>query len=164
MEPYDLEIGPIQRAFENLFRSISIYFNSNDVEPRGPIRERGLSYHSQQNLRKTLRESLEYYGCPDLPMSLRVVVGGDSVIDGVHRSDDIVVYDEKLNDGSHRIFNFYQNKGPENMKMSYYWLDMSKEGQQIQGILTNDNRWYLRITTPQNKVYYLRMERSSTDL
>lgn len=159
MHPYDLEIGPIENTFNDLFGSISKYFNANEVEPKGPIIETELSNYSQKNLRDTLKNAVRHYGMHELPYSQRILINENSIIKGIHRSDDITTYDEMMNDGSHRTFNFYHDVGPENMKVSYYWLDMKKNGEQTQAILTNDDRWYLRITTNLNTSYYLRMER-----
>lgn len=159
MEPYDVELGPIQRTFESLFKSIAQYFQSTPVVPVGMITETNLSSYSQDQLRDTLNSSLKYYGFTSLPSSLRLFAEKKSQISGIHRSDNITTYDEKLRDGSHRTYNFYSKFGPENMKTSYYWLNMRKDGEQTQGILTEDDRWYLRIITSENKVYYLRIER-----
>jgi hypothetical protein len=161
MEPYDLEIGPTQRAFEGLFKSINAYFDTARVVPNGSVRETHLSDYSQDQLHKALSDSLTYYGFTDLPLSLRVEVKSNSNVSGIQRSDKISTFDEKMSDGSLRTFNFYRKFGPENMKASYYWLDMEREGEQTQGILMEDDRWYLRIITSQDSIYYLRVERSN---
>ena len=159
MEPYDLEIGPIQRTFDSLFKSIAHYFQSTPVAPIGSITETDLSTHSQKQLRKTLNASLKHYGFTNLPFSIRIIAEEDSQIDGIHRSDNITTYEERMKDGSYRTFNFYSTLGPENMKASFYWLDTKKGGEQTQGILTKDNKWYLRISTTQDDVYYQRVDR-----
>lgn len=158
MEPYDLEVGPIQRTFDELFKRIAQYFNSAPVAPEGSITETDLSTYNQDQLRKTLNGILEHYGFAYLPSALKVVCETDSIISGIYRSDNITTYEEKMTDGSHRTFNFYSTYGPENMKASYYWLDMKKNGEQIQGILTEDDKWYFRIATIQGNFYYARME------
>jgi hypothetical protein len=161
MHADDLELGPIQRTFDTLNRSISLYFNSHLVSPNGPIKESDLSDYSQKKLRETLVENLDFYGFSALPASLRPIVESSSKISGIQRSDDIVVYDEKMSDGSRRIYNFYTSGGPENMQVSYYWLDQKKGGEQTRGILSSDNRLYLRISTADGIDYYLRIEREN---
>lgn len=159
MEAYDLEIGPIQRTFDNLFKRIGEYFQSLPVAPTGSVIETDLSTFSQGPLHNTLNSLLNHYGFSDLPLANRIVAEEDSQISGIQRSDDIIIYKEKMVDGSFRTFNFYITSGPENMKTSFYWLDMKKDGEQTQGILTQDDRWYTRIITPQDNIYYQRMER-----
>jgi hypothetical protein len=159
MESYDLEIGPIQRTFDDLFKRIGEYFQSAPVAPTGSIIEINLSIYSQEPLRKTLNALLKHYGFCDLPSSIRIIAEENSQISGIHRSDNITIYEERMGDGSYRSFNFYSTYGPENMKVSFYWLDVAKGGEQTQGILTLDDRWYLCISTAQDKVYYQRMER-----
>ena len=106
MEAYDLEIGPIQRTFENLFKRIGEYFNSTPVEPEGKIVETDLSLYSQESLSKILNELFKFYGFGDLPVSYRIVVEEGSLISGIHRSDNITTYEEKMQNGSRRTFNF----------------------------------------------------------
>jgi hypothetical protein len=159
VEPYDLEIGPIQRTFDHLFKSIGQYFQAAQVAPLGSITETSLSTYSQEQLRKTLNAMLKHYGFADLPFSKKIIVDEDSQISGIHRSDNITTYEERMVDGSFRTFNFYSTYGPDNMKASFYWLDMKKDGEQTQGILTKDDRWYLRISTTQDNIFYQRMER-----
>jgi len=158
MEPYDLEIGPVQHTFEELFKRIGQYFSTAQVAPVGSVTETDFSNYSQSQLRKTLNGILEHYGFAYLPYSMRIIAGIGSTISGIYRSDNITTYEEKMVDGSHRTFNFYSTYGPENMKSSYYWLDMRKNGEQTQGILTEDDRWYFRIATTQGNFYYARME------
>ncbi|OGM08718.1 hypothetical protein A2159_02345 [Candidatus Woesebacteria bacterium RBG_13_34_9] len=158
MEPYDLEIGPIKSTFDHLFASIGLYFQSAPVVPIGSITETSLSNFSQEQLQTSLNASLKHYGFADLPSSIRIITQVDSQISGIHRSDNITIYEERIMDGSHRTFNFYSTYGPENLKVSYYWLNIKKDGEQTQGILTMDDRWYLRIST-KNHVYYLRIEK-----
>ena len=159
MEAYDLEIGPIQRTFDDLFKRIAEYFQSAPVAPTGSITQNNLSTFSQEPLHKTMNALLKHYGFSDLPLSIRIIAEADSQISGIYRSDNITIYEEKIRDGSYRTFNFYSTFGPENMKASFYWLDMKKDGERIQGIITMDDRWYLRILTTQGNVYYQRMER-----
>jgi hypothetical protein len=158
VEPYDLEIGPVQKTFDHLFMSIGQYFQSAPVAPVGSITEISLTNYSQEQLRKTLNAILKHYGFTDLPFSLRIIAEADSQISGIHRSDNITTYEEKMRNGSYRTFNFYSTYGPENMKASFYWLDMEKNGEQTQGVLTEDNAWYLRISTTHDNVYYQRIE------
>jgi hypothetical protein len=159
VESYDLELGPLKRTFDSLFKLINQYFHSAPVEPIGKIKEIDLQTYSQRQLRETLNSCLEHYGFTDLPAALRIVVSSSSRISGIHRSDNISTYDERMKDGSHRTYNFYSKDGPDSMKVSYYWLDMASGGEQTQGILTEGNIWYLRITTAEGKVYYHRIER-----
>ena len=159
MEPYDLEIGPIQRTFDHLFKSISEYFQSAPVTPVGSVTETSLSDYPQEHLHKTLNASLKHYGFVDLPFSMRIIAEESSQISGIYRSDNITTYEEKMSDGSYRTFNFYSKYGPENMKASFYWLDVKKEGEQTQGILTEDNVWYFCISTTHDNVFYQRIER-----
>ncbi len=161
MEAYDLEIGPIQATFDALYKRIGEYFQSASVAPAGSVTETDLSEFAQEPLHKTLNTLLKHFGFFDLPYSIRIIAEEDSQISGIHRSDNITTYDEKMKDGSHRTFNFYNSHGPENLKVSFYWLDMKKDGEQIWGILTVDNRWYLHVITTQGYVYYLRMEREN---
>lgn len=159
MEAYDLEIGPIQATFDSLFKRIGEYFQSNPVAPMGLISETDLSEFAQEPLHKTLNNLLEHFGFCDLPHSMKVIAEEDSQISGIHRSDNITTYDEKTNDGSHHTFNFYETQGPENMNVSFYWLDMKKGAEQTWGILTTDDRWYFHIITARGHEYYLRVER-----
>lgn len=160
MEPYDLEIGPIERAFDSLFKSIAQYFQSAQVSPLGLITETHLADISQEELHKALSAILKHYGFADLPLSMRITAETDSQISGIIRSDSIATYEENMIDGSRRTFNFYSTYGPENMKASYYWLDMKRDGEQTQGILTKEDRWYLRIITREN-VFFQRTEKES---
>lgn len=161
MHADDLELGPIQRTFDTLNRSISLYFNSHLVSPDGPVKEEVLNYYSQKQLRETLNENLNFYGFASLPSALQLKVEPRAKIKGIQRSDNITVYDEKMPDGSHRIYNFYTTGGPEDMQVSYYWLDQEKGGEQTRGILSSDDRLYLRISTADGVDYYLRIERAS---
>lgn len=158
MEPYDLEIGPIQKTFESLFMRIGQYFQSAPAGPSGSITETDLSIYTQEQLRKTLNALLKHYGFHDLPFYIRIIAEPDSQISGKLRSDNITTYEEKMSDGSVRTFNFYSTFGPENMKASFYWLGVKRDGEQIQGILTMDDNWYLRTTT-QDNTYYQRIEK-----
>jgi hypothetical protein len=160
MEPYDVALGPIQQTFDDLFKRIGDYFNSAPVVPVGTVIETNLSIYTQEPLHKTLNNLLKYYGFTDLPLAMRIIAEESTQISGLHRSDEITVYDEKLTDGSHRTYNFYGKNGPANIKVSYYWLDMKKGGEQTQGILTDNDRWYLRITTTHDSVYYQRIEKA----
>lgn len=159
-----MELGPIQRTFDGLFKSISLYFQSAQVEPDGPITETDLSSYFQDQLRSALDTALKRHGFVDLPYSIRITVEANSKISGIHRSDEITAYDEVMKNGSHRTFNFYSKKGPENMRASYYWLNTQKNGEQTHGILTMEERWYLRTSLSQNLVYYQRIERANTHL
>lgn len=161
MEPYDVALDPIQKTFEDLFKRIGEYFQFASVVPVGSITETDLTVYSQDPLHTTLNSLLKFYGFTDLPSSMRIIAETDSQISGVQRSDDITVYDEKLTDGSHRTYNFYTKNGPENIKVSFYWFDMKKGGEQVHGILTKDDRWYLKITTIHNNIYYQRMEKTT---
>lgn len=160
MNPNDLEIGPSQRTFESLFKSIGLYFQSALVYPVGSVTETNLSTFSQEQLHKTLNAVLEHYGFTDFPYSIRVNCEENSRISGIYRSDNIATYEETMDDGSRRTFNFYSNFGPEKMKVSFYWLDMKKGGEEIHGILTVDDRWYFRISTTDGFVFYQRMEQA----
>lgn len=160
MEPYDLEIGPIERTFDSLFKSITQYFQTAQVVPLGLITETHLADISQEELHKALNAILKHYGFSDLPFSMRVSADAESQISGIIRSDNIATYEENMVDGSRRTFNFYSTYGPENMKASYYWMDMKRGGEQTQGILTKEDRWYLRITTQEN-VFFQRTEKES---
>lgn len=159
MEPYDLEIGPIQSTFDHLFKLIGLYFQTAQVTPVGSVTETSLSTLTQDQLHKTLNASLTHYGFADLPISLRIIAEEDSQVNGIHRSDNITTFEENLKDGSRRTFNFYSVYGPENMKASFYWLDMKKGGEETQGILTKDDKWYLCIKTTQENVFYERIEK-----
>ncbi len=161
MESYDLELGPIQRTFDDLFRYIALYFQSAPVVPIGSVTETDLSTQSQQELHETVNSSLKRYGFTFLPNSLKITAEEDSVISGIHRSDNITVYDEKMKDGSRRTFNFYNTYGPEHMKTSYYWLDKRNGGEQTNGILTMEDKWYMRIDTSRDMIYYLRVDKES---
>jgi len=159
MEPYDLEIGPVQRTFDILFKSIGEYFQSAQVGPVGSITETDLSTYTQEQLHNTLNGSLKYYGFFDLPYTMRFTIETNSIISGIHRSDNITAYEEKRIDGSRQTFNFYSKFGPDHMKASFYSLDTKKGGEQTQGIITDEDIWYFRITAAKNIIYYLRLER-----
>ncbi|MFC1600686.1 hypothetical protein ACFL25_01250 [Patescibacteria group bacterium] len=161
VEAYDLEIGPIQRTFEELFKRIGGYFQSALVEPKGRIVETDLSTYSQKPLQQTLTSLLNFYGFSDLPNGLRINLSEDSQISGIHRSDNITTYEERIKDGSLRTYNFYSKYGPENMKASFYWFNKNIDNEEIHGILTEDDRWYLRIKSDSG-VYYLRMEKTKS--
>lgn len=158
MQPHDLEIGPIQNAFEKLFKSIGTYFHVNPIAPEGRITEEDFSYYSQEKLRISLNTSLEHYGFLDLPSILRVFAAKDSKISGIHRSDNIVTYKEEMSNGSYKTFNFYSTHGPDKMRSSFYYFNREKN-EETRGILTTEDRWYLRISTKLDFVYYLRIER-----
>ncbi|MBN1169155.1 hypothetical protein JXA63_04665 [Candidatus Woesebacteria bacterium] len=158
MQPHDLEIGPIQDTFEKLFKSIGTYFHVNPISPEGDITENDLSKYPQEKLRNRLNATLSHYGFSYLPCFLKIVVGNDSKLGGTHRSDDIMIYTEDLPDGSFRTYNFYNTKGPEQMKASFYYFNKA-EKEETRGILTDEDRWYLRISTKLDFVYYLRIER-----
>jgi hypothetical protein len=159
MEAHDLEVGPIQQTFESMFWRIGQYFQNAAVVPEGKITETGLNVYKQDSLRSTLNALLSHYGFSELPYYMRIISDESSKIDGIHRSDNISTYEEKWDDGSLRTFNFYSTFGPENMKTSFYWLNLKSGGEQINGILTMDDRWYFRIITTENNVFYQRMER-----
>jgi hypothetical protein len=159
MESTDLEIGPIQRTFEALFWRIGQYFDSAPVTPVGSIIETDLSIYPQDSLHNTLYALLKHYGFTELPHFIRIAPEKNSHISGLHRSDNITTYEIKTENGCVRTFNFYSTYGPENMKCSFYLLNNDKQGEEIQGILTMDDRWYLRITTTDKNIYYLRMEK-----
>lgn len=158
MEPTDLEVGPIQKTFETLFARIGKYFQSAPVVPSGSITETELNIYAQEQLRNTLNGILKHYGFSNLPNSIRMAAEADSKISGIYRSDNITIYTEKMIDGSYRTFNFYSTFGPENMKASFYWLDIRKSREEIQGILTIDDIWYLRIQTYSGDIFYERIE------
>jgi hypothetical protein len=158
MQPSDLEIGPIQDTFEKLFKSIGTYFHVNPISPEGQVTETDISNYSQDKLRKNLKASLSHYGFSALPSPLRIFLEKDSKISGIKRSDNIVTYKEELPNGSYRTYNFYGNSGPEQMKASFYFFNKA-ESEETRGILTMEDRWYLRISTKLDFVYYLRVER-----
>lgn len=104
-----------------------------------------------------------HYGFTTLPSSLKLTVKENSMISGVHRSDNIITYKEVLIDGSYKTFNFYSSYGPEQMKASFYYSDRVKN-EETSGILTIEDRWYFRISTNLDFVYCLRIEREKPRL
>ncbi|KKS98300.1 MAG: hypothetical protein UV73_C0002G0014 [Candidatus Gottesmanbacteria bacterium GW2011_GWA2_43_14] len=151
----DIRPAIIQNNLSNLYQSIDKF---NRLSPIDGTKTKNIGEtYGQDRLIQGFETNLRFHGFTSLPQALRINKVEDSDLKGLEYEGAIIVYEERLKDESTRNFTFYNQKGPENIKATFNVLNMTN-GENADGILTKDGKWFLRIITSSGDTYVLQVE------
>lgn len=135
---------PMRQRFEALFRSVDHYFQLNSLKTG--VTETDIANFGENRPRQSLETNLRTHGFTELPRALRLEVNPTDEIKGAQRSDNVMRFQQRRSDGTVCTYNFFTDKGPEEVKANWSYADM-QTGETVTGILTKSGIFMYEINT-----------------